>query len=410
MRTPDPASLSVERELPIRVGLGRTFERTLRVAGKGVGGLRCEVHESFPGPFIVVSRSVDGSSAPPARGAGGDGFDPSGGPDRGRFEGEEIAFARALCSRRRGVFRFGAVRVALRGRLGLVVRQSRWLGTQEIAVLPALDGLDRTLRLAASERWRDLGVRLLRRGGGETEFESLRSYVPGDDVRRVDWKAFARRGRPMVRTYQVERGQELFLLVDAGRRMRIVCEDGEGRGWTKLDWALDAALQLAAVALGRGDRVGCAAFTHGLEGFTAPARGSRQLERLLQSLFHRQASTEEADLSRALRELAIRHRRRATVVVLSDVADPLSVDAQRRALAAAARHHRIVFCALDDPDLRGALDPGARADLRAAAFELAAARVRSFRRLRGTGIRVLDPLPAEAAAPLLSAWLAERRA
>ena len=146
------------------------------------------------------------------------------------------------------------MRLRVRSPLGLVWRQGRLPGSQRIAVEPALAGLKNTLRLAASERWRDLGVRSLRRRGGMTDFESLRDYVPGDDVRFVDWKAFAHRGRPMVRQYQVERGQELILLLDCGRRMAATTAAGRTRGWTKLDYALDAALQLAAVALQEGDR------------------------------------------------------------------------------------------------------------------------------------------------------------
>ena len=163
-----------------------------------------------------------------------------------------------------------------------------------MAVEPALANLKRTLVLAASERWEDLGARLMRRRGGETEFESLREYVHGDDVRRVDWMAFARRGKPMVRQYQVERGQELILLIDGGRRMRVTAAEGERAGWTKLDWALDAALELAAVALSKGDRVGAAAFRRGLATWVAPAKSGRQLTRLFQALFPLQPSQEDS--------------------------------------------------------------------------------------------------------------------
>ena len=310
------------------------------------------------------------------------------------------------------------MRLRLRGPLGLVERQARLEGEQVLAIEPALHGLSRTLRLAASDRWQDLGVRMLRRRGGETEFESLREYIPGDDVRRLDWKAFARRGKPMVRQYQVERGQELILLIDRGRRMRIATAEGAHRGWTKLDWALDTGLQLAAVALAKADRVG---------GLHLRAR-ARHLGRagqggapagapLARALFELQPSSQDADLGRALRTLAARHRRSATVIVITDVADPYSVAVQRRELRAASRRHRIVFAALDDPGLRAAAagtgseagDGQSSAALRAAALELMEDRRRSLGRLASSGVRVLDALPAEAAAPLLAAWLEERR-
>jgi uncharacterized protein (DUF58 family) len=407
--TPAPARLRVERRLPERARLGLRFERVLAVTAanaRRARRLRIEVHEEFPVRFEVVRRTLLGQGAPPAAG------DPSGGKDSARFGAlGRVELVRAYRSQLRGTFALGDLRLCVVGPLGLVARQARFAGSQELAVEPALLRLRETLQLAASERWQDLGLRRLRRHGGEREFESLREYVAGDEVRRVDWKAFARRAKPMVRTYQVERGQELILCLDAGRRMRIAGSEGAQAGWTKLDWALDAALQLAAVALSKGDRVGAAAFDRRLCEYVPPARGARTLARLSSALFSLQPGEDEGDLARALRELAVRHRRRATVIVLSDVADPLSIEEQRRALASASRRHRLVFAALDDPALRAAAE-GRRGDaaLRAASGELVAERARSLRRLAASGARVLDALPAEAAAPLLAAWLDERRA
>jgi len=405
-RVPRPARVAVDRELPERIGLSHELQRTLRIQGPRLRGLRVAVWEQFPASFRVVAVTRDGASVPPPPG------DPSGGPDQGRADGEgRLVLARRYRADLRGLFAFDALRLSLRGPLGLVERQARIGGVQHVAVEPALAHLQRTLRLAASERWQDLGVRIVRRRGGEHEFESLRDYVPGDDVRRVDWKAFARRGKPTVRQYEVERGQELILLVDTGRRMRATSAEGRRRGWTKLDWALDAALELAAVALSKGDRVGIAAFERGLVSWTPPGKGARQLARLSGAVFPLQASEHDSDLARALRELAARHRRRATVIVISDVADPYSVHVQRAALASASRRHRLVFAALDDPGLREAAKAGADvpAGVRAAALELVNDRRHALRALATSGARVLDALPADAAGPLLSAWLESRR-
>ena len=414
--TPAASRARVNRTVPQHVGLSRAFERVVELDIAGAHGLTAQVHEAFPLAFEVRARTElqggKGVVEPVELDLASRQEDPSGGPDSVVLdeEGRGVVVRRYTCERR-GEYAFGDLRVFLASRLGFWRKSARFHGRQEIAVEPALKSLSQTLRLAASDRWRDLGVRKLRRHGGASEFESLREYVPGDDVRRVDWKAFARRGKPMVRQYQVERGQELFLLVDAGRRMRATTTEGDLRGWTKLDWALDAALEIAAVALSKGDRVGAAVFERGLSGFVSPARGSLQLRRLSRALFDRQPSSVESDLASALRELAVHHRRRATVLVLSDVADPLSVEGQRKALAGRSRRHRVVFAALDDPGLRHtALDPGAEPALRATVLDLVEDRRRALQRLSSSGVRVLDALPAEAAAPLLAAWLEERRA
>jgi uncharacterized protein (DUF58 family) len=408
--TPAPARAVLERTLPERVGLSRPFERRLALELAGAGGLSVEVHEEFPAPFAVLAVSHAGARLPPPA------DDPSGGPDRGRLPREgRLELVRVYRSDLRGPFVFGALRLCVRGPLGLVERQARFEGRQALAVEPSLPNLRSTLELAASERWQDLRVKLLRRFGGEREFESLREYASGDDVRRVDWKAFARRGKPMVRVHEVERGQELFLLVDRGRRMRVAVEGAEHHAWTKLDWALDTALVIAAVALAKGDRVGAAAFDRGLAPFVAPARASGQLARLTKALFHLEPRELESDLGLALTELAARHRRVATVIVLSDVADPFSVHEQRSALVHASRRQRVVFAALDDPEVaaaaRGELGSGVSAEgaLVDAARELVADRRRALRELASSGARVLDALPAEAAAPVLAAWLSERR-
>ena len=422
--TPDPNRLDVRRSVPDRAGLSQPFTRTVRIdasALRGAGGRRLELHEEFAALLRVRERTVLDPSrkdaVPVPDGALGRALprkgDPSAGPDQVVLpRNGPIDLARVYSCHVRGVFGVGDMRVRLTGPLGLLMRQRRLFGEQIVHIEPALTGLKRTLELAASERWQDLGVRFLRRKGGVTEFESMREYVHGDDTRSLDWKAFAKRGRPIVREYQEERGQELILLVDCGRRMAATTAEGDVRGWTKLDHALDAALQLAAVALGRGDRVGMATFDTDLHEFVQPVRGRGQFARLRQSVYARQPSGVESSLKRALQTLGARHRRRAMVVILSDVADPLSTPAQRRALAGASRRHKLVFCALDDPGVRQAAqgDREVTASERAAACFQVEERQLGLAELRGSHARVLDALPAEAALPLLAAWLEARRA
>ncbi len=407
-----PKRLALERELPQRVGLGVPFERRIRLSGPGAAfGLAVdgELREQFPDTVAVSADSeLEGASAARARGAERD--DPTGGPERFRSSATEpVELARNYAGAQRGRVVFGDVRVRLIGPLGLVARQARFSAEQVVAVEPPLTGLSRRLALVASERWRDLGLRAARRPGGATEFESLREYVSGDDVRSIDWKGFARRSAPLVREFQDERGQELLIAIDCGRAMMLCTALGAQRGWTKLDSALDAALQLAAVALRAGDRVGALAFDARTRAWVAPRRGTRQLQRLRETLFDLQPVRVASDLERALAELALRHRRSATVVILSDVADPLSVDDQRRALRAATRNHRLVFAALDDPDLRAVLERSDRDPLLVGAAErLLAERQASLAALARGGARVLSPIPAESAGPLIAAWLAER--
>ena len=424
LRTPSPSSFALDRELPEGAGLSSEFERIVTITRESPlkRAVALELHEDFPDCFEVIWRTSGALRIAPFDG------DVSGGPDRVELSADGVAAARRTYkSSRRGEFRMGDLRLAVTGPMGLVVRQERFAGSQKIVVESALANLKSTLALAASERWRDLGIRRRKRRGGQTEFESLRDYVRGDDVRLVDWKAFARRGKPTVRMYQEERGQELIVMFDCGRRMRATAttsSSGSGSGtvtntqWTKLDWALDAGLQLAAVALQQGDRVGCVVFDDTVRAWVQPTRGKRQFTRIREAVYGYQPSRNETDLARVLRELAVRHRRSATVAILSDVADPLSLADQKKALSSGSRRHRIVFACLDDPEVRhaaegrdleqlaGGLSPIA---VQASAMETIEERRVSLRALSSTGVRILDALPAEAAGPLLTAWLDARR-
>ena len=420
LRTPAPARFEVDRYLPEAAGLSDEFERRLCIrSDSGISkSFEIELHEDFPDCFEVVARTFGKPQALPQA------DDCSGGPDRLRVEpGVAGAARRVYKSSRRGEFRMGDLRLSVLGPLGLIRRQERFAGSQNMIIESALANLKTTLALAASERWRDLGVRQRRRRGGQSEFESLRDYVRGDDVRMIDWKAYARRGKPTVRVFQEERGQELIIMFDCGRRMRStagltgVPVTADVR-WSKLDWALDAGLQLAAVALQQGDRVGCVVFDDAVHAWVQPARGKRQFSRLRGALYGFQPSRRETNLSLVLRELAVRHRRSATVAVLSDVADPLSVDDQRRALASGSRRHQIVFACLDDPEVRALAEgqqlpnddkSGSALALRACAQQAIEERRQSLRSLVSSGARVLDALPAETAGPLLTAWLDARR-
>lgn len=423
LRLPNPSRLDVRRSVPDRVGLSVHFTRTVRVDVGSLpraAGLRIELFEEFSPAFVPHERTVldpqvrdvlpvvDGPTGRvlPAEG------DPTGGADYAILPSAgPIDLERVYSCLLRGVFAVGDMRIRLTGPFGFVQRQKRLFGEQEIRVEPALLGLKNTLRLAASERWQDLGVRFTRRRGGVTEFESMRDYVTGDDRRSLDWKAFAKRGRPMVRQYQEERGQELILLVDCGRRMGTTTARGDTRGWTKLDHALDSALQLAAVALDRGDRVGIATYASELVVWVPPARGKAQFGRLRKAVFAAQPRSADSSLKRALAQVAAFHRRRATVLIVSDVADLLSAGRQRMALTSAAARHQLIFAGLDDPALRalamGELsgDPAERA----VALHQMQEREQGLAELGRSGARVLGALPAESAAPMLAAWLDARR-
>jgi uncharacterized protein (DUF58 family) len=186
--------------------------------------------------------------------------------------------------------------------------------------------------------------RVVRRIAEGREFESLREYRLGDDRRALDWKATARRGKPMVRVHQPERNQTVLLLLDCGRHMA-----GEVAGRRKLEHAVDAALRLARVSLDQGDQVGLMAFGASVRTWLPPRKGLEQLRAIAGALYRVEAQLEESDYGAALDRAFARLSRRALVVVLTDLMDlDTSAPLVKRALQLVPRHLPLVASLLDE--------------------------------------------------------------
>jgi uncharacterized protein (DUF58 family) len=316
------------------------------------------------------------------------------GPDRrqvaGTFDPGGFFVAEYDCHpQRRGSYRFGPVDLRVRRRQGFFARQARIPAADEAAVYPSVLAIRRyqlTLRRGMPLR---PGLRRARPPGATTAFSGLRDYLPGDDIRRVNWKATARRDAPVMIETEAERGQQVMILLDCGRLMTAPA----GR-LTKLDHAVNAALLLGWLAQQQGDRVGLLAFTDDIERFLPPQRGPAQVNRLAEALYAVRSEYVEPDFGDAFALLARRVTRRSLVVVLTDVLDPgASRDLVTNALWLSSRH-LVLVVAMSDPALeqarRDPIDRSSRAYEWAAAEELLSARRQAFENLRRGGVLGLD--------------------
>ena len=237
------------------------------------------------------------------------------------------------------------------------------------------------------------------------EFAEVREYVPGDDVRSIDWKATARRGAPVVREWQPERNQTLWLLLDCGRHLSARLGDGR----TKLDRAVEAALALAQAAAARGDRTGAILFGAEVER-VVPAQGGRAgLGPLAEALHLAEARPVESDYGAALDALEARQRRRALVLLFTDLADP---DTSALLLARAAllrRRHLVLVAAVSDSEVadaaraRPADEEGAF--VRAAAERISGEREAAAARLAAAGVAVASVPASALAAAVVARYL-----
>jgi uncharacterized protein (DUF58 family) len=221
-----------------------------------------------------------------------------------------------LKSYRRGSFEFGAVFYRVAGPLGLIQRQAKIALPQTVQVMPDLTGEgSRDLQLALAGAMQAGWRKAPRRGEGR-EFESLREHQRDDDFRHIDWKASAKRGKLITRQYETERDQRLMILIDTGRLMspRI-------GSYRKLDYAINAAVHLAQVALHKGDLVGYAIFNDELRAFAEPKKGPAQAAQLVRSLTPLQATRFESDYAAVFHHVLKHCSRRTLIVCFTDLGD-----------------------------------------------------------------------------------------
>jgi len=316
-----------------------------------------------------------------------------------------------LVARRRGRHTLPAPVARRTGPLGLAAWTHQVGEAADVLVYPDLPAARRLASAVRAGKFRDEGLR--RRGplGLGTEFESVRDYVPDDDIRQVNWRATARLGRPMSNQYRIERDRDVVCVIDCGRLMaapflaRPETAAGGGRDRTRLDAALDAAVAVAAVADVLGDRCGAIAFAGEVLRSLPPRRaGARDV---VSALFDLEPVPVESDYELAFAQ--IRGVKRAFVLVFTDLLEESAAQPLVEALPVLARRHAVAVAGSADPDLDAAVrsEPHVPGDVyrAAVALDVLAARVRAAARLQHAGATVVEAPPAILAASCVRTYL-----
>ena len=320
----------------------------------------------------------------------------------------------------RGDCETGWLYLRYRSGLGLAERWAKAPLTQTVRVYPALrTGEEQQIFLSRS-RQIDLQLRQARLRGLGRDFESLREYREGDDLRDICWTATARRGGLITRQYQTERSQAVWIVLDCGRlmRSRVIMAPRPGQALpenparaasTKLDYACTTAVALAQLALYSGDRVGLLAYGSGIQQRILPGRGAAHLRQLIESLALVRAESGEADHLRATAMLNRLQPRRALILWITDLAEtamrPEVIDGAVQLL----RRHVLLFVAMAQPEVEsiaqgrpGSIDQMFRA---AAAQEMAGRRELLLARLHEHGALTLDLNPEALTSSVLNQYL-----
>ncbi len=305
----------------------------------------------------------------------------------------------------RGELCFAATGVQVEGPLRLLEREIAVGGPAKVRVFPNFRRVAAHVGPGEESLYR--GIHLQRRRGEGMEFYQLREYRDGDSLRQVDWKSVARRQQLISREYRSEQNQNVIFMVDCGRRMRA--HDGE---LTLLDQTLNALLLLSYVALRQGDSVGLLTFS-GAQRWLPPVRGPHGLRHVLDTVYDLESSAQPSDFAEAVARLSARQRRRALVVLLTNLGDD-DEDSLRDSLVSLQGQHLVLLASMRDPALSNALrqEVGTEQDAARMLSVLAYlnARRNARSRLAAAGVATLEAEPAALPKQLVQRYLEIKRA
>ena len=306
----------------------------------------------------------------------------------------------------RGDIAFGRVQLRIGSPLGLW--QARRLAGEEqsVRVYPDFARLSGFALMAIDHRLSQIGVLQRRRRGEGMDFHQLREYREGDAQRQIDWKASARMQKMISREYQDERDQQIVMLLDCGRRM--LARDGV---ISHFDHVVNAALLLGYVGLRQGDAVGLLTMS-GPSRWLAPRKSGATVNTILNGVYDLQPTLAASDYHLAAMDLMKRVRKRAMVVVLSNLRDE-DDDSLAPALRLLQSRHLVLFASLRESILSRALgtrvDTFDRAITHAAVADYLDSRRQMFTRLEGLGASCVDVEPEQLPMALVNRYLEVKR-
>lgn len=293
--TVKPDALRLERLYEHRLSLGADNPICIKVENRSGVNLEIIVKDEYPSSFQADTKVLKGSI--PAN------------------SGPKLKYT--LNPPKRGDYIFGNINVRYRSRLGFFLRQFKVSGeNNHLRVYPNIMEIRKYQLLAQHGHLIEAGLKSSRVVGLGTDFESLRDYQVDDEYRRINWGATARRGRLTSNRYEVDKSQNILLVLDAGRMM-----SGEANNLSKLDHAVNSGLLLGYVGVSRDDKVGLLAFTDRVKLYIPPGKGKPQLQKILAGLYNLQPEVVESDYQAACRYISVKNRKRSLVCIFTDLID-----------------------------------------------------------------------------------------
>ncbi|NOT51725.1 MAG: DUF58 domain-containing protein [Chitinophagaceae bacterium] len=255
----------------------------------------------------------------------------------------------------RGEYIFNDINIYVHAPLQLVKRRYTFPAQQTVKVYPSYVQMRRYQLLAVSNRLQEAGVKRIRRVGHSMEFEHIKEYVRGDDYRIINWKATARKDNLMVNNYTDERSQQIYCLINKGRVMKMPFD-----GMTLLDYAINASLVLANVALVKQDKAGVITFEKNIDSFVLADKKTTQMNLVLEALYRQKTEFLEPDFEKLFSVIRNRITNRSLLVLFTNFESLESLQREMTALKKIAHYHLLLVVFFENTELRSVI--GKKAD------------------------------------------------
>lgn len=259
---------------------------------------------------------------------------------------------------KRGEYSFGSINAFVSSPLGIFSRRFRFAADAMVPVYPSFIQMRKYELMAISNRLTNAGIKKIRRIGHNLEFELIKEYVSGDDVRSVNWKATARKMELMVNHYQDERSQQVYSVIDKGRMMQMPFE-----GMSLLDYAINASLVISNIAIKKSDKSGLITFQDKIGSMIAAGKQNSQMSRILEVLYNQKTAYRESDFSVLYNHIRRKVNQRSLLLLFTNFESIYGLQRQIPYLRQLAKQHLLVVIFFENTEMRSLIEkpaPGLR--------------------------------------------------
>ena len=251
----------------------------------------------------------------------------------------------------RGEYHFGKLNVYVTSVFGLVARRFTFDDSAMIPTYPSFMQLRKYDLLAISNNLDQYGIKKIRRIGHTMEFEQIKDYVQGDDIRTINWKATAKKGQLMVNQYQDEKSQPVYSVIDKGRVMKMPFE-----GLTLLDYAINASLVISNVVLKKQDKAGIFSFSKKVENIVVAERRTSQMNLIMENLYNIRTDFFESDFGRLYADIKRNITNRSLILLYTNFETLDGLERQLPYLKGIAKNHLLVVIFFKNTELSSLIE------------------------------------------------------